>query len=93
MIVSHEKDGREHYHIAWLRVDPETMKAVKMSHNYRAHEEAAREIEKTFDLEHTQGMHTQGGPKPERADGEKAGGQQQGGAEEDFAGGHADGPR
>ena len=66
VIVSHEKDGREHYHIAWLRVDPETMKAVKMSHNYRAHEEAAREIEKTFDLEHTQGMHTQGGPKPER---------------------------
>lgn len=65
-IVAHEKAGREHYHIAWLRVDPETMKAVKMSHNYRAHEEAAREIERTFGLELTQGRHTGGGPKPER---------------------------
>ena len=66
VIVSHEKDGREHYHIAWNRVDPETMKAVTMSHNYRAHEEAAREIERTFSLEQTQGRHTGGGPKPER---------------------------
>lgn len=65
-IVAHEKAGREHYHIAWLRVDPETMKAVKMSHNYRAHEEAAREIERTFGLELTQGRHTGGGPEPER---------------------------
>ena len=66
VIVSHEKEGREHYHIAWNRLDPETMTAVKMSHNYRAHEEAAREIERTFSLEHTQGRHTEGGPKPER---------------------------
>jgi len=66
VIVSHEKEGREHYHIAWNRLDPETMTAVKMSHNYRAHEEAAREIERTFHLEHTQGRHTEGGPKPER---------------------------
>lgn len=66
VIVSHEKDGREHYHIAWNRVDPETMKAVTMSHNYRAHEEAAREIERTFGLEQTQGRHTGGGPEPER---------------------------
>lgn len=66
VIVSHEKDGREHYHIAWNRVDPETMKAVTMSHNYRAHEQAAREIERTFDLEQTNGRHTGGGPEPER---------------------------
>lgn len=66
VIVAHEKDGREHYHIAWNRVDPESMKAVTMSHNYRAHEEAAREIERTFSLEQTQGRHTGGGPEPER---------------------------
>lgn len=66
VIVSHEKDGREHYHIAWNRIDPESMKAVTMSHNYRAHEEAAREIERTFSLEQTQGRHTGGGPEPER---------------------------
>lgn len=44
------KEGREHYHVAWSRIDPESMKAVNMGHDYRAHERAAAKMEKDFGL-------------------------------------------
>lgn len=66
VVVAHEKNGIEHYHIAWSRVDPETMKSIRMDYNYITHEKAQLEIEKLFGLEHVQGRHTDG-PKPERS--------------------------
>lgn len=57
IVVEHEKDGRTHQHILFNRIDPDTGKAVKMSHNYRNHEETARELEAEFSLQHTQGRH------------------------------------
>ncbi len=31
-IVFHEKEGRRHAHVVWLRINPMTMKAQRMSH-------------------------------------------------------------
>ena len=54
-IVEHTKAGadgvaRTHQHIAWLRIDVDTMRGISDSHNYRKHEIAARAIEQEFDL-------------------------------------------
>ena len=49
-IVLHEKDGREHIHVVWQRYDIESGKLRPYSHNYKAHVEAARDIEQALDL-------------------------------------------
>ncbi len=51
LIVQHEKKGRTHVHVLWQSTLIEEGRIVSDSHNYRKHEEAAIEIEKTFDLE------------------------------------------
>ena len=59
VVVMHEKHGREHVHVVWSRVDGASMKAIADSFNYRAHEEVAREMERAFGHEHTQGAHVE----------------------------------
>jgi hypothetical protein len=56
VVVLHEKHGREHVHIVWSRIG-ENMRAVPDSFNYRAHEEVAREMEREFGHQYTQGAH------------------------------------
>lgn len=45
VVVMHEKDGRKHVHVVWERFDLEKGRLISDSHNYRAHERAARAIE------------------------------------------------
>lgn len=59
VMVFHKKDGREHCHVVWNRVDAETLKAAHHSHNYRTHEEVARALEAEFGLNRTQGVHAE----------------------------------
>lgn len=68
VVVIHEKEGREHCHIVWSRIDLDRMTAISDSHNYRKHEEVARALEKEFGLERVQGVHVErdGKPRPER---------------------------
>ncbi len=73
-IVVHEKKDaggldREHCHIVWLRVNVETMTAIRADHNFRKHEIVARELEREFGHERVQGAHIErdGQPRPERA--------------------------
>jgi hypothetical protein len=68
-IVVHEKKDREHCHVVWLRVDAETMTAIRADHNFRKHEIVARELEREFGHERVQGAHIErdGKPRPERA--------------------------
>jgi hypothetical protein len=68
VVVVHEKEGREHCHIVWSRIDLDRMAAISDSHNYRKHEEVARALEKEFGLERVQGAHVErdGKPRPER---------------------------
>lgn len=64
-IVEHVKNGTTHLHVVWNRIDPETLTAQRMSWDYVQHEEAARQMEKEFGLEHVQGVHVlEKGEKP-----------------------------
>jgi hypothetical protein len=49
-IVEHNKEGRVHRHVAWSRIDADTMTALSDSLTYRKHEAAAREIETELGL-------------------------------------------
>ena len=64
VVVIHEKEGREHCHIVWSRIDLDRMAAISDSHNYRKHEEVARALEKEFGLERVQGAHVERGGQP-----------------------------
>ena len=67
-VVMHVKHGREHIHVVWNRIDLETMRAARDSHNYRKHELVARDLEREFGHERVQGAHIEreGKPRPER---------------------------
>lgn len=68
VIVLHEKHGRQHIHVVWSRIDLETMTAVHDGHNYRKHEEVARDLERKFGHERVQGAHheREGIARPDR---------------------------
>ena len=46
VVVVHVKEGREHCHIVWSRIDLDRMAAISDSHNYRKHEQVARDLER-----------------------------------------------
>lgn len=50
-IVEHEKKGRIHRHVIWLRIDVRTMRAVKMTDDYERHQATSRHLEREFGLE------------------------------------------
>jgi hypothetical protein len=62
--VLHRKYGkatpdilREHVHVVFCRINPDTMLAMHDGHNYRQHELVARQLEKEFGHARTQGAH------------------------------------
>jgi len=59
VVVMHEKEGREHIHVVWSRIDLERMRSVSDGHNYRKHEEVARELERRFGHDRVQGAHAE----------------------------------
>lgn len=68
VIVLHQKNGREHMHVVWSRIDTDTMTSVSDSHNYRIHEEVSRNLEMQFKHERVQGAHVErdGVERPDR---------------------------
>jgi hypothetical protein len=68
VVVIHEKLGREHIHVVWSRIDLDKMRSVSDSHNYRKHEEVARDLERRFGHERVQGAHheREGVKRPDR---------------------------
>jgi hypothetical protein len=73
IVIGHLKTGasgiqREHYHVVASRTDLEHNRAISDSHNFRKHEEAAREIERALGHERVQGAHIErfGIERPER---------------------------
>ncbi len=56
-VMEHVKAGRAHVHVAWSRIDGETLTAIRDSHNYRKHEIVARELERQFGHQRVQGAH------------------------------------
>lgn len=57
--VMHTKYGRDHFHVVWGRVSPDTMRAMSDSHNYRKHELVSRQLEREFGHERVQGAHVE----------------------------------
>lgn len=57
-VVRHVKDGREHVHVVWSRIDAEHMRAISDSNNYYRHEEVARQLEQEFGHRAVEGVHT-----------------------------------
>lgn len=68
IVVMHEKLGRQHVHVVWSRIDLEKMRSVSDSHNYRKHEEVARDLERRFGHDRVQGAHHErdGVARPDR---------------------------
>src|ERR1700730_18283632 len=68
VVVMHEKLGRQHIHVVWSRIDLEKMRSVSDSHNYRKHEEVARDLERRFGHDRLQGAHHErdGVERPDR---------------------------
>jgi hypothetical protein len=68
VVVMHEKLGRQHIHIVWSRIDLAKMRSVSDSHNYRKHEEVARDLERRFGHDRVQGAHHErdGVERPDR---------------------------
>jgi hypothetical protein len=54
-VVRHVKNGREHVHVVWSRIDADRMRAIPDSHNYRKHEEVSRQLEREFGHKRVQG--------------------------------------
>jgi hypothetical protein len=59
VVVAHENEGREHFHIVWARIDLEKMRAIPDSHNYKKHEAVSRELEREFGHPRIQGAHAE----------------------------------
>jgi len=69
VLTLHTKDGEQHLHAVYARIDPERMKAWRDSLMYPKHEAAAREIEREFGLQRVQGVFVERDPdtpRPER---------------------------
>jgi hypothetical protein len=68
VVVVHEKEGREHCHIVWSRIDLDRMAAISDSNNYYKHEQVARALEKEFGHDRVQGAHIErdGKQRPDR---------------------------
>jgi hypothetical protein len=51
IVVFHVKNGREHCHVVWSRIDTKAMKAIQLSHDRQKLRRCARELAAAFGLE------------------------------------------
>jgi hypothetical protein len=65
-IVEHQKKGRVHRHVVWLRIDVSRMRAVEMTDDYERHQATARELEVEFGLVQGKSVLGEGRTKGER---------------------------
>jgi hypothetical protein len=66
--AAHPEILREHMHVVFCRINPDTMLAMHDGHNYRQHELVSRQLEKEFGHARIQGAHIgrDGEPRPQR---------------------------
>jgi hypothetical protein len=66
--AAHPEILREHVHVVFNRINPDTMRAMHDGHNYRQHELVSRQLEKEFGHARIQGAHVErdGQPRPTR---------------------------
>ena len=68
MIVQHDKEGRQHWHVVWSRIDADSMTAISDSLTYPKHERSSRAIEEELNLAPTPSVlaKDRDTPRPER---------------------------
>lgn len=49
-VIFHVKNGREHAHVAWSRIDPVTLKGIHISHDHYKLMDLARELARDYGL-------------------------------------------
>lgn len=66
--AAHPEILREHLHVVFCRINPDTMLAMHAGHNYRQHELVSRQLEKEFGHARIQGAHIgrEGADRPQR---------------------------
>ncbi len=55
-VVFHVKNGREHCHVVWSRIDPVAMRAVHIAHDRQKLRTLSRELAREFGLEVPEGI-------------------------------------
>ena len=75
IVVFHVKNGREHCHVVWSRIDTKAMKAIQLSHDRQKLRRCAQELAAEFGLELPPNLANDRGaarfdepPQPTRAD-------------------------
>ncbi|WP_448208616.1 relaxase/mobilization nuclease domain-containing protein [Azospirillum sp. sgz302134] len=58
IVVRHSDRDGDHVHVVWNRVDPESYKAVRVSHDYAKCEQVCRQAEKEYGLQIVPGHHS-----------------------------------
>lgn len=56
-VVEHVKNGRQHRHVIWSRIDADSMTAISDSQNYAVHEKTAKELALAFGWEPATPVH------------------------------------
>jgi hypothetical protein len=56
VVVFHSKDGREHCHVAWSRIDTERLRAVTLSHDRQKLRSITRQFARDMGLQLPRGM-------------------------------------
>lgn len=68
-VVFHVKNGREHCHVVWSRVDPQSMRAVHIAHDRMKLRTLSRELARDFGLELPDGIaQDRGGEREHKQD-------------------------
>ena len=55
-VVFHEKQGREHAHVIWSRIDTEQMRAINLPHSKLKLRDVSRDLHREFGLELPKGL-------------------------------------
>ncbi len=64
VVVEHVKEGRQHFHIIWSRIDPETMRVRDIGGDRYTMRRTANDLEREFDLSHTKAVREYNDPRP-----------------------------
>lgn len=55
-VIFHEKQGREHAHVIWSRIDTEQMRAIPLPHSKLKLRDVSRDLHREFGLEMPKGL-------------------------------------
>jgi hypothetical protein len=63
-VIEHVKEGRQHYHIVWNRVDQDTLRVADIGGNYYTMRRTSNQLEQEFGLSRTKPVRDYGDSRP-----------------------------